>query len=361
MATARKLNSGSWRCQVYSHTEEVQQQDGFIKKKRIYKSFTCDIPGARGKRECERMAAEWAAEKDARSSSGSLTVREAIDLYISCKEGVLSAATIRGYRSMERTFYGSIGHRKLYDLDNPTIQRWIQEISAGRTPKTVRNAYGFLVASVRMSKPDFHPYINLPARVRPDLYVPSDSDVKALLDYIRGTELEIAVLLAAFGPMRRGEICALESADVNGCCVTINKSMVFAADNQWYIKPPKTYSGYRTIEFPPFVIERLSGISGRIVKATPQQITNRFARAIKFSGLPHFRFHDLRHYAASIMHAIGVPDQYIVARGGWATTEIMKSIYQGCITDEQKKQTKKIIKHFEIMQHEMQHGITKAP
>ncbi|PKB52272.1 hypothetical protein CRH03_25625 [Clostridium sp. HMb25] len=52
-------------------------------------------------------------------------------------------------------------------------------------------------------------------------------------------------------------------------------------------------------------------IEGRIIKATPEQITSRFRRAVKFSGVTPFRFHDLRHYAASIMHAIGVPDQYI--------------------------------------------------
>ena len=40
MATAKKLSSGSWRCQVYSHTEEVIQPDGSVKKKRIYKSLT---------------------------------------------------------------------------------------------------------------------------------------------------------------------------------------------------------------------------------------------------------------------------------------------------------------------------------
>ena len=38
MTTAKKLPSGSWRCQVYSHTEETMQPDGTIKKKRIYHS-----------------------------------------------------------------------------------------------------------------------------------------------------------------------------------------------------------------------------------------------------------------------------------------------------------------------------------
>lgn len=64
MATARKLASGSWRCQIYSHTEEIIQPDGSVKQKRFYKSFTCDVPGPKGKRMAERMAAEWASEKE---------------------------------------------------------------------------------------------------------------------------------------------------------------------------------------------------------------------------------------------------------------------------------------------------------
>ena len=39
MPTAKKLPSGSWRCLVYSHTEEIKNPDGSIKKKRIYESL----------------------------------------------------------------------------------------------------------------------------------------------------------------------------------------------------------------------------------------------------------------------------------------------------------------------------------
>ena len=53
MATAKKLPSGSWRCQVFSHIEEIPLSDGTIKKKRVYKSFTCSDPSKKGKRICE--------------------------------------------------------------------------------------------------------------------------------------------------------------------------------------------------------------------------------------------------------------------------------------------------------------------
>lgn len=65
MPTAKKLPSGSWRCQVFSHYEEVKQPDGTIKKKRIYKSFTSDDPSRNGKKAAELAAARYAAEKKA--------------------------------------------------------------------------------------------------------------------------------------------------------------------------------------------------------------------------------------------------------------------------------------------------------
>ena len=64
MATAKKLPSGSWRCQVYSHTEEISLPDGSTKQKRIYKSFTCADPSKKGKRIFEHEAATWAADKE---------------------------------------------------------------------------------------------------------------------------------------------------------------------------------------------------------------------------------------------------------------------------------------------------------
>ena len=72
MATAKKLPSGSWRCQVFSHYEPQFAPDGSPimdpktgkqKQKRIYESFTSDDPTSRGKREAELMAAQFSLSK----------------------------------------------------------------------------------------------------------------------------------------------------------------------------------------------------------------------------------------------------------------------------------------------------------
>lgn len=216
----------------------------------------------------------------------------------------------------------------------------------GLSPKSIRNAYGLLSATIDMFAPDLRLKVTLPARKKPELYCPSDQDVKRLLEAVKDPELYLAILLAAFGPMRRGEICALESTDIKDNIISVSKSMVLGSDNIWHIKQPKTYGGYRDIEFPDFVIQCIPNKEGKIFDATPDQITGRFEKALSKTDLPAFRFHDLRHYAASIMHAIGIPDQYILQRGGWSSDSVMKTVYRNTIDLETVRQNKKINDHF---------------
>ena len=341
MAKAKRLASGKWRTLVYAGKD--------ANGKRVYESFTADT-----RKESEYQAAQFALNKNARPDD--ITVAETIKKYIDAKEAVLSPATIRGYRSLARTAYTLIGREHLRKLTSTAVQVWISDFSQSHSPKTVRNAYTLLFSAMEMFAPDLRLKVTLPEKRPAKLYTPSDQDVKKLLEHIQGKELEIAVLLAAFGPLRRGEICALDSSDIHGNMIYVNKSMVQDPNGAWRIKQPKTLSSYREIEMPQFVIDRIAGRSGRIIQATPSQISDRFRRAIKYSKLPYFRFHDLRHYSASIMHAIGIPDQYIMDRGGWKTDNVMKGVYRNVIDLEKKRQNQKFMKHIDKMQHEMQHG-----
>ena len=55
------------------------------------------------------------------------------------------------------------------------------------------------------------------------------------------------------------------------------------------------------------------------------------------------------------MHAIGVPDQYILQRGGWASDGVMKTVYRNAISDESVKQNTIINQHFELISHDISH------
>lgn len=49
------------------------------------------------------------------------------------------------------------------------------------------------------------------------------------------------------------------------------------------------------------------------------------------------RFHDLRHYNASIILALGVPDKYAMERMGHSTTDMLKKVYQHVMTEKRKE------------------------
>ena len=55
------------------------------------------------------------------------------------------------------------------------------------------------------------------------------------------------------------------------------------------------------------------------------------------------------------MHAIGVPDAYIMQRGGWVSDGTLKQIYRGSMDDYQRQFTDVILSHFDRIQDKIQH------
>ena len=181
----------------------------------------------------------------------------------------------------------------------------------------------------------------MPQKIKSNTYTPSDNDIKILMDYFkRDKEMLKAVCLAAFGTLRRSEICALTSEDVTGNTISVNKAMVRVSRGEWTIKTTKTVSSTREIIMPQFVINMLPHTGKLVDVGAPDNISNRFARAI--------------------MHALNVPDQYIMQRGGWSSDKTLKQVYRGTINDFEQKYLDVTLNHFETMQHELQHKNKKA-
>ena len=335
MANAKKLPSGRWRVRVY----DGKNAEG----KDTYKSFTADT-----KRQAEYLAAEYLAGKRSRTASDSRTLAEAYARYIEIKKNTLSPATVREYSRAAKHDFPELMPLRLSRLTQEAVQSAVNIMAATHSPKSVRNAHGLLSAVLRMFAPEIRLNTRMPQARKSDIYVPSEKEVEDLVRSIRGTELEKAVLLAAFGSLRRSECSALLISDIEGDIVHVNKALVLDEEHHWVIKPPKSKAGYRDVKMPPFVIERLiPAENGRIVNIMPVTITDYFIDARRKFHLPHFRFHDLRHYQASILHAMGVPDKYIMERGGWKTDSTLKNIYQHTMSDKRKQVEDEIVKRFE--------------
>jgi len=319
MAKAKKLPSGAYRCQVFDYTD--------FHGKRHYKSFTADT-----KKEAEFMAAEFMMSKKDKGKASTKTFGQALEDYISIREPVLSPRSIINYRRMQKNDLSNLSDIKIADITQELVQHIINEDIKIHAPKTVRDTHGLIAAVLKEDRPGFALNTVLPASRPPKIYVPTDEEVKQLLLCAEGTDLELPILLAAFGPMRRGEICALHSDWINGNVVHVARNMVITPDHKWIIKQPKTYAGDRFIDYPDFVAEKWKGMSGMITALHPDKISLRFARLLKRSGIQHFRFHDLRHYSASIQHALGIPDAYIMQRGGWGNDGVLKNVYRHTMT-----------------------------
>ena len=155
------------------------------------------------------------------------------------------------------------------------------------------------------------------------------------------------MLLGAFCMMRRGEICGLSMKDMDFKTNTIHvhHSLVIDDNKEWHLKAPKNSNSDRYVDAPDFVMNNIKQ-KGYITKLSPDNISSNFSRVLKRNTIPHFRFHDLRYYSASIRHALNIPDAYIMAEGGWKSDAILKSVYRHAMKDKKNEMQERAKSHF---------------
>ena len=132
------------------------------------------------------------------------------------------------------------------------------------------------------------------------------------------------------------------------------KQAIVEGENGPVVKTTKTYSGNRKIPIPEYIkslIEQQPHTDEYIIHATRSSLYNRFLRICEKYGLPHYRFHDLRHYQASVMLALGVPDKYAMERMGHASTNMLKTVYQHTMRSKSEEVADMVDKYFERNLH----------
>lgn len=339
MATAKKLPSGNYRVRIYTG----KKPDGSPQ----YKSFTAET-----KKEAERQAALYENEIKQKEYNG-LTVGEVIDIYIRNSTNVLSPASIRKYDSMRRNSYKDIEDKYVKDMKQPDYQAFVNAFSMDHAPKTVDSVCGLLTASLKALDNETNLTLKRPKKKPSTIAIPTDDQVKHLIDNAGRPEMQLAFVMAAALGLRRSEICALSWEDVDDKTLHIKKAMVQTKDGDWIIKSTKTNAGTRDLEMPDYLIQKIKGLkpdgvkeTDRIFPFTPGAITMRFHRASRDAGI-NCRFHDLRHYNASIMLALGVPDKYAMLRMGHATPNMLKRVYQHTIDEKEKEVSDEVNKYME--------------
>ena len=213
------------------------------------------------------------------------------------------------------------------------------------SPKTIKNYAGF-ISGVLKYRGIVLPAAKMPEKQIPDIYVPSDTEIKKILANATG-ELSICVRLAAFCLMREGEICALTMDDISENVIHVHKDIAYDVDLGQMTKPtPKRSSSNRFIECPASLIADIQD-QGYVTHYSPKVLRSKFKKLLKDSEVHDFRFHDLRHFGASTLHAQNVPDAYVQKRGGWSTPATLQRIYRHTLADQDKEMTKMANDHFD--------------
>lgn len=265
----------------------------------------------------------------------SMTFNAAAEEYIEAKRNVLSPTTIKGYKSAMKTISKKFQSINIHDVTAMDIQTEINCLAKEHSPKTVRNYHGFISAVLGTFCPNLKICTTLPQKVKSEPYIPSDEDIKKILDHAKGTEYEVPIILACYG-LRRSEICALTVDDIDGDVVKICKAKVLGEDEKWVIKTTKTTSSTREIVIPAEIANQIRE-RGYVYKGHPNMITKYIEKTQDTLGIPRFSIHKLRHYFASKMSALGVPEADIMKMGGWETDHVMKSVYRHSMMEKEEK------------------------
>lgn len=305
---------------------------GSYRIRKMYKGQTYQI--VTDYKPTQKEAVQMMAEEldKVRVKGRKMTFRSAAEEYIEAKRNVLSPSTIMGYTKIIKGLSDTFLDMGISDIEQMDIQKEVNRLAVGRSPKTVRNFHGFISAVLYTFRPDMRINTTLPQKAKNEPYIPSDEDVRKVLECAKGTEYEIPLILACYG-MRRSEICALGIDDIKDDIVTINKAVVPNEKGEWVTKSTKTTSSTRTIVIPVWLADKIRE-KGYVYKGHPNNITNFLYNTEKNLGIEKFSMHKLRHYFASRMSAMHIPDEDIIKMGGWQTDGVMKSVYRHAMQDK---------------------------
>ena len=220
---------------------------------------------------------------------------------------------------------------RLSDLTQNALQKWVDGMCAKLAPKTAVNAFGFVRSVIIYATGKFDFNVSLPRIQKQIRELPKPEEI---IRAVVGTDIEIPCLLAIWLGLRMSEIRALRKSDIKDGILTVSEAVITVDGQPVRKKETKTYRA-RRLRVPEYILSLISALpTEEITTLSGQAIYKRFSRLLEKNGIPHIRFHDLRHLNASVMAQLGVPEKYAMERGGWSTPQIMRDVYQHTFSSE---------------------------
>lgn len=277
----------------------------------------------------------------------------------------VSPKTYRTYSDLiKKHLEPGLGRIDLQKLNAQQVQHFLNVKSeSGLSPATVKHCRDCLRAALNVAMRwdllvrNPAALVKPPKRVRRKPQVYNKAQARQFVESIRGHRLESLFLVALCVGMREGEVLGLGWSDVD----LENRRLLIQCslqriEGKLQLLPTKTEESQRSIRLPDLVVSSLIAHStrqdqekalagedwvdsGRVFTTTKgtlldaRNLLRVYYTLRDVAGLPKIRFHDLRHSAATLLRAAGVPTPAISKLLGHASTRTTEEVYSHVISD----------------------------
>ena len=315
------------------------------------KWISLGLPEKGNKRKAEaelaRLRAEFEPPKEVGDLSSDMLFADYLLEWLEIAKGRLAVATYSSYAAMIKKPVGPYFRQRnltLRELEARHLQMFYSEMLRKVTPNTVIHYHAIIHSALKYAVKTDMLVQNVADKVdRPkeNSFQPvflSAEEMQKMFEALRGTKLELPVLVAAFYGFRRGEVLGLkwDAIDFERRTISVIRTVttitVDGKQTEIEQQSAKTKSSLRTLpligsfreyflqvkeeqelnkqvcgncynhEYDGFVfVDEL----GERMRAN--YLTSAFPKFLESHGLRRMRFHDLRHSCASLLLANGVP------------------------------------------------------
>ena len=262
--------------------------------------------------------------------------------------------------NMQNHILPVFGKRPIAGIRPTEIQAWVRNLSANLAPGTVEVIYRYLAAVFRAAVEDrviaTSPCrgVKLPRAEKIRLEPLTTDQVLALVDAMDDRYAAMVVTAAGTG-LRQGEVFGLTvpRLDLLRRQLRVEQQLISLQGRPPFLAPPKTAASTRTVPLPDVVIDALArhmagyepGELGTVFSGDRGEplARNRFSErvwrpAVARAGLKAgTRFHDLRHYYASLLIRHGESVKTVQARLGHASATETLDTYAHLWPDSEER------------------------